>query len=279
MIAEALLKASMPFFQAFPWLRGRGRLHRWLGVRIPRTMRRSMSENFVMDLDPRDGWQCGLLLCGQWEPETGGVLREHLKPGSVFYDVGANIGYTSLLAADALGATGSVVAFEPLPHNLRQLEANVTLNGYSNVRVVPFGLSDRKETATIHYPAGGFELASMIRHQDTTVHETVEFVTGDDLVAAQRLPPPDVIKIDVEGAEFKVLSGLRSTIDARPRLHLVLEITPFFLESLGSSETALRTLLQSMGFVRLAVISRGTCTSRGAPIDQTNELFAKGTPA
>ena len=148
---------------------------------------------------------------GFWEPHVELVLRQVLAPGSVFVDIGANVGWHSMLAASIVGASGRVVAIEPNPDNARLIAHSIAHNRLTNVALVPLALGD-----TIGYSAfrsaigsnGGFvdgDEADPIA-PGVTIVPTIRL---DDL-GIERI---DVIKIDVEGAEPIVFRGATNSIE------------------------------------------------------------------
>ena len=154
-------------------------------------------------------------------------LSANLKPGSVFYDVGANVGFFSLLAARLTGPQGNVISFEPLPENLDRLRENVERNHFSNVKIFPVALGAANQEQVFQVserptwgklkdvgPAAPDKYLSDIR---------VGVRRLDDLVAEGAFPPPDLIKIDVEGAEVAVVEGAVETL-ARYGPALIIEL-------------------------------------------------------
>ena len=175
-----------------------------------------------------------------------------LRPGDVFYDVGANIGVFSCLAASAVDS--DVVAFEPEPKNAVRLRENAALND-AHVAVHGVALSDTNEARELgitHFngahqtgPAGH----SFVEDGDAVdATITVESVVGDEYVAEQGLPIPNVVKIDVEGAEGAVLSGLESTLSHPDCRTVYCEVHEDRLRAQGSSVAAIEAELASMGF-------------------------------
>lgn len=162
------------------------------------------------------------ILAGRCEPEQTEAIAASLAPGDVFFDVGANVGYYTLLASARVGARGRVVAFEPLVRNLSFLHRHLALNGATNVTVLPFACSaeagygtfqEGADVATGHLDAGGGGGAG-------GAGAPVHLVTLDGAVKLLGVAPT-VIKIDVEGAEHDVLRGAAETLrTARPRLFL-----------------------------------------------------------
>ncbi len=130
-----------------------------------------------------------------------------IKPGMVFYDVGAHVGYVSFVAAEWVGAEGHVVAFEPLPLNIGFLKKHIEINRASNIELHTVAVSDRcgeqrfevaGGTGRGHIAAGG--------------GVAITTVSLDQLYADGRIPAPDVIKMDVEGAELLALTGASTII-------------------------------------------------------------------
>jgi FkbM family methyltransferase len=139
---------------------------------------------------------------GSYEYGKQKAFIDEVKPGQIVYDIGANVGFYTLLSSLLVGATGHVVAFEPLPRNLVYLRRHLELNGCANVMVLPVAVSDRPGHAQFdssHDPSMG-----LLSDHGTVEVETVAL---DPLVQSGAIPPPDVIKIDVEGAEPQVLAG------------------------------------------------------------------------
>jgi len=155
------------------------------------------------------------LVRGDLEPGVQEALRRHVAPGATVYDVGANVGFFSLLAARLAGPAGAVEAFEPLPTAAAGLRRHVALNDAGTVSVHEVAVGARSgRTQLMAVREGGWShLAERGRHADTQEVLDVDIVTIDELVAGG-LRAPDVVKIDVEGAELAVLEGMVETIRA-----------------------------------------------------------------
>lgn len=168
-------------------------------------------------------------LLGTSEPAVQSILQMLIRPGSVIYDVGANVGFLALVAAHLTGPTGKIFAFEPLPQNFRQLERNAQLNGFEYVKSRNMALADRDGSAAFlvsRSPTWG-KLASVSGEAAEQIGETEVAVRRlDSVVRDDSLPLPYLIKIDVEGAEVEVLDGAMETIQkARPILLIELHGT------------------------------------------------------
>lgn len=176
------------------------------------------------------------------EPEKTDALLRVLKQGQVVFDVGANIGYYTLLASKTVGAAGRVFAFEPFPRNISYLHRHLALNRVSNVAVVPAACSDGTGLAMFEESPDCAEgrLSDAKTIGARAGLSLVATVTVDDVVRLTGIVP-DVMKIDVEGAEARVLRGASATLAAaRPTLILAVH-----------SETARRectTILAALGY-------------------------------
>ncbi len=160
-------------------------------------------------------------LTGDAEPEVQEALAELIKPGQTVYDVGANIGFFTILCSRLVGPQGRVYAFEPIPQNLATLRHNVTLNALSNVTIVEKALSSSTGTAEMFVsPWSAFHSLNVEGatkqddHGPQVGEVTVQTVTLDEFVQGEGVRAPDLVKIDVEGAELIVLGGMRETLRA-----------------------------------------------------------------
>lgn len=147
------------------------------------------------------------------------AVARHLKPGSVFYDIGANVGFFTAIAARLVGGGGLVYAFEPVPENARWIRLNAGLNRLGNVRIVRKAVSESSGSAQLWLAAysGGSALASAAKPPDAGKTLAVETVCIDDVVFSEWRAVPSVVKIDVEGAELNVLRGMSRTLrEVRP---------------------------------------------------------------
>jgi FkbM family methyltransferase len=160
---------------------------------------------------------------GRAEPTVQDTLVSVLRPGDVVYDVGANIGFFTMLCARLVGPDGRVYAFEPMPANAAALRHNLALNGFQNVEVVEAAASDADGTATLlvsrwsafHRLEGeGFRSRNW---QDEATME-VQTVRLDEFAAQDGVRAPNLVKVDVEGAEADVIRGAEGLVrgDAKP---------------------------------------------------------------
>ena len=188
---------------------------------------------------------------GTYEREKAKLFVRHAKPGQTFYDVGANVGFYTLIASRVLGPAGHVVAFEPLPRNLAFLQQHVSLNQLANVRVLDLAASDC-EGVTQFAVSDDPKLSKITAAGDITVRTT----SLDRLMA--ELPLPDLIEMDIEGAEYAALRGAEQTLRKSSPV--------IFLSTHGPEvHRACCELLRSLGYRLHAIGPRS--------IEDTDELY------
>ncbi len=164
---------------------------------------------------------------GTYEPELQAALGDYLFPGMTVYDVGANIGYVTLMMAQAVGAHGSVYAFEALPANVTRIHQNIALNNLSNVTVLPVAVMDKTAPVTfyVHASVGMGKAAGSAGRSDQhyKAEITVPGLALDEFVFEQGNPPPDAVKMDIEGGEVLALPGMQRILQQHHPL-LLLEL-------------------------------------------------------
>ena len=155
---------------------------------------------------------------GTYEADKQRLFNRLVQPGMVVYDAGAHVGFYTLLAAQGAGTTGRVVAIEPSPRNQAFLQRHIALNGYRE-RVTVIAAAVAEQPGTLYFAAAGQHAYQ--GHLSTQGELAVEAITLDALVASGQVPPPDVIKMDVEGAELGALRGASAVLrQAQPVLLL-----------------------------------------------------------
>lgn len=169
--------------------------------------------------------QLGAIAFGDLEPSVQEAMVRHLSPGGVLYDIGANVGFFSLLGARLVGRDGRVYAFEPVPENGDAVELNARLNGLDTISVTrrAVGRAAGRARLQIVRDASWSKLEQYGSHPEVTDVVEVDVVAIDDLVRAGELRPPTVVKVDVEGAELAVLEGMQETL-AKHRPVLICEL-------------------------------------------------------
>jgi FkbM family methyltransferase len=198
---------------------------------------------------PRDfGVTLELHSTGEYESGTRQFLLTSLKPGMTFIDIGAHVGLFAIPAAKLVGPSGRVFAFEPNPSNRELLEANIAANGVENITVVPKAVSDCNDRMRLHcspYNTGDHQLYYSGRGRRSV---EVEVVRLDEFME-QHGGAVDLVKMDVQGAEARVLKGMHELMTANDGVVLVVELSPWMLRDIGDDPMAMLDDLVERGFV------------------------------
>lgn len=177
------------------------------------------------------------------------ALAERLKPGGVFYDVGANVGFLTVLGARLVGPSGIVYAFEPVPTNAGYVRRNAEANRFAHVKVVEKAVSNRSGPRVLNLArySGGAALDSVEAPPDADGTLQVDVVTIDDAVGRHGMRPPSVVKIDVEGAELEVLEGM-SAVTHQHRPIIIAEFDAGEAAEAARKQAACEQWLRSRGY-------------------------------
>jgi FkbM family methyltransferase len=153
---------------------------------------------------------------GSYEYEKQRAIGRAIRPGDIVYDIGANVGFYTLLSSVLAGTRGRVYAFEPLPRNLRDLREHLKINRISNCSVIEAAVAF--EDGEAHFDPSPARSEGRLSPTGTIVVRTVGL---DSLLSQNRISPPSLMKIDIEGAEVECLRGAARTIgNFRPVIFL-----------------------------------------------------------
>lgn len=205
----------------------------------------------LMRLDEHDGLE--LSLNGVYEPTETKLIMATVKPGQVVLDIGAHIGYYTLILSDIVGKDGWVFAFEPDKKNFEILKKNVEINGCKNVTLVNAAVTSRTGKITL-YDGGGKSSNPTIGDNGNPGTTEVDCVSLDSYF--QFLPHViDFIKMDIEGAEVYALAGMTNLLMRKnnKKIKMILEFYPFGLSRSGVSGEKLLGVLAMHGF-RMSII-------------------------
>ena len=156
-------------------------------------------------------------------------LRDRIvRPGCRVLEIGSHHGYTTMMLSRWVGDHGKVYALEPIPDNVRVLKRNIELNAVENIKVVPVAVGPLAGKITLLDETNGSVVSG--RHLKRAVE--VDVVTVDDFCAAEGFVP-DLVKMDVEGFELKILEGAAGVLQRRPALHI--EIHPYHIREYGGT--------------------------------------------
>lgn len=188
---------------------------------------------------------------GTYEIELQEAVQHWVRPGMTVYDVGANIGYISLMLAKAVGAGGSVIAFEALPANVARLRQNTSGSPFG-ARIEVQHAAVVAQAGEVHFlvgPSGGTGKAQGSAGRSNLAYQQQVSVPGislDEFVYQQGHPAPQVIKLDIEGGEVLALPGMRRLLrQAQPRLLMELhgpESAQAAWQELGAARYRIRKL-------------------------------------
>jgi FkbM family methyltransferase len=162
---------------------------------------------------------------GTYETDLQAAAAKLIQPGSVVYDIGANIGYISLLSAQLSGLTGKTFSFEALPANVERLMTNISINGLgSRVTVIHAAVIDTDQRVTfLTHPSGamGKALGSAGRDEQYNGRITVPGLAVDTFIYDQNHPEPDLVKMDIEGGEGSALAGMQRLLSEKKPIFLI----------------------------------------------------------
>ena len=157
---------------------------------------------------------------GFYELEKQRALKDVVRPGMTAYDIGANAGFYTLGLSRMVGATGKVFAFEPLGKNVEKLLRHIALNSLSNIEVLQVAVA--ANNGLVSFDVGESDFQGRINPNSTAKYR-VPTLRLDSAINNSSLPPPDFLKIDVEGGENQVLEGLSACLErAHPIIFLAL---------------------------------------------------------
>lgn len=233
MRSARLLGGAAAVTRGIPAVRGTGRLatlplpwfrRHWAGGPVLMDV-----HGLTMTLDPRELLDSQLIFTPQWfDRQEYAALRDTLRPGDTYVDLGANIGSLTLAAARLVGPGGVVVAVEASPPVARILRRNCDLNGLANVQVHACGVSDRHEQLFLRFQTGGNRAGSTFTDVGGT-HYDGSGAWVDCRPLADLVPPRiRLLKLDVEGMEHRVLTAFLRDSTVRPDYVLTEELSDFF---------------------------------------------------
>jgi FkbM family methyltransferase len=193
-----------------------------------------------------------------YEAKTTELLLQLLRHGMTFVDVGAHVGYYSLLASIKVGPEGKIYSFEPEPYNYNLLVKNIMLNDCKNIFAIQKAVADF--TGKANFVIAPYSVSHSL-YPDKTIPNIaiiqIEVVSLDDFFSQLGWPKVDIIKMDIEGAEVKALCGMKELCKRYSDLILITEFKPRRLQAAGSSKEEFFEVLSNLGFNRIYDIETG----------------------
>lgn len=183
-----------------------------------------------------------LIRHGIYEPIETEFFKKNLKENDVFLDIGAHVGYYSLMASKIL-TKGKVYSFEPYVNTYELLMENVDINQCKNVTTYCMGVSDKNEISKLHIDEANKGNCSLY-HQKDCDNITIETITIDSMFRGKKV---DFVKIDTQGAEINVLLGMKKTIEIND-MSMIIEFYPYGLRQMGHKPVDFFKVLSTLGF-------------------------------
>lgn len=239
-------------------IRGSGRMLSMLYPHNHRTARyldgiRTRGDGMLMKLDSRNWIDWNLLFRGDYEPHLTSLLRELVPADGVAVDIGANIGTHTLTLARTVGPTGAVLAFEPNPPIRSVLERNVILNNLENVRIFDCALGDKQGLLPLRVPKAdsveysNMGMASLVALDSPHELVDVRIYTLDEIFSQTGLNRLDVVKVDVQGYECQVLTGMNKVL-ANYAPIVIFEYEAWAWDKAGMSMDNVTNLFKAAGY-------------------------------
>ncbi len=202
-----------------------------------------------------------------YEPEISQLLLRVLRDGDTAIDVGANVGFFTILAASLVGPSGRVVSFEPDPANRARLNNTYAINGYQHCTLVENPVSDKPGPVEFFInsdDSGGNALwdpaqfPGNVKSQAQKKVMQVQATTLDDEIARLKLATPKLIKVDTEGADQRVLEGARKLLSKAAVPFVVSELHEFGLAKMNCTQESFRGYMEGLGYSTFTLYYSGT---------------------
>jgi FkbM family methyltransferase len=232
----------------------------------PQTAR--LGDGIVLDLDPMEWTQSDILRDGGIEPLTTELYRKLLKRGDTYVDVGAHIGFHTLVARSYVGETGKVIAVEPQPYNCHKILTNWRANKFENLVLFIAAVGENNGHIPLHSqnPTDTARLSlslEPVNDQPQVFH--VPLMRLDNILEGQRIRHVRLLKIDVEGYELETLTGLGACSEMVE--NIILEVLETSNELSEKSEMLIETL-RKLGYSLKSV--DGKPWTQGRPLSENN---------
>lgn len=245
LVMNRLLRSTTQREKLQRWIRYIDNYPNWLGAASREVLVETRHE-FSIWCDRSDYIGRTIIDSGEWEPLISRTIQACLRPGDLAIDVGANIGYDTLLMSTAVGTSGQVLAFEPNLDNLGRLIRNLQQSRVNNVCVQSTALSDRPGWGDMSLD-GEFGHANLRNDGQSKRTQKILTLDLDALLHLESGRRIQLVKMDVEGFEYKVLQGMKRWLAQVD--NIICEVQLQFLERCGASAQALFELMLAHGFI------------------------------
>jgi FkbM family methyltransferase len=206
--------------------------------------------NYKIALDIRDTIQQQIYF-GLYENCDTKLIKKLLRPGYIFFDVGANVGYYSFLASQLVGPTGRIYSFEPIPANISAIHRNIQSNAIPNILLQPSAIGSKNGTIILYTReisidnSGWASKVSSPRRQSKV---EVPMVSLDDFIRSKGIKSINLVKMDIEGSELDALLGGSILFSSNDAPDIICEVNPFLLGLQNLDSRALTQCLADYGY-------------------------------
>jgi FkbM family methyltransferase len=192
----------------------------------------------------------------QYEVDTFALIKNLVKEGMCVIDIGANRGYYTMFLAKSVREKGKVYAVEPQKCNQVLIDKSIKQNKFSNVKIIPYALSNRVGNVPFYVEYKGAGTGSIYKEREDRIKHKyiIEAVTLDYYFEKEGWPKVDLIKMDIEGAEKSVLEGGKEFFLRNPQAKLIVEFCPTVLYRIGITCESFFESLQKVGFNKFFLI-------------------------
>lgn len=276
---NAIVRMLAVLLRYYPFLRGRSRITQvvFKFFKLNEPAFGVLPNGARIELHPTQFVSRQIFLFGVFEPREARCFQALIEPGMTVIDVGANIGQYAMLAAARMDENGHVYAFEPAEDNFQILRRNVERSGYAT-RVSLFkeavAAASGKRDFVLASDGGSNALWNPGANPDNAGQtRTVKCRSLDDFVTEHRLARVDILKIDVEGADYEVLKGSRKTLEVH-RPILFVEFAERLLEKFAATPKEMLDLISAFGYRAYLFSPRGLrLLESGDDISNLNLFF------
>ena len=216
-------------------------------------------DQIVLKLNLEDWIQEHIYFLDSYETRETNYIRSTLKTGDTFIDIGANIGYHALIAAQTITNQGHVLAFEPFEASFQRLNEHKVLNATPWLKSEPIAISNRNGMLSLFYQEQekNSGMVSTIAADQNIARAEVPCKRLDDYLSEHQIDRVDFIKLDIEGGEWNALQGMLSTLKKHLPI-VMLEIDQVVISNSNHSETDLYAFFNSMGYEPFYFMENGT---------------------
>lgn len=202
----------------------------------------------LVALNKKDPAISGAITLGVYEKNESRFFREKVKEGMVVIDIGANVGYYTVMFAKLVGPFGRVISFEPGPENFYFLKKTIKINKFNNVEPYDFALSNKTGRGKLFLCESNKGDHRIYNPDNTRESIDISITTLDNFLAEKKVENVDLIKMDIQGAEGMALNGMKDTLTQNKKISLIIEFWPQGLLKSGTEPISLLNEIRGLGF-------------------------------